>query len=250
MSVYKCTSPEILYSDVAKCTSKNSICSEFGSKVTTVNETLSKIVNNNDKGNVHVHGKVSSKKSRFDGVGTSMKCAKCSLKTSSETKLCNACNSVNQSNKFVNINDQDCCNITNTNHFAVLYVDSSKDEGDSLDSVTVKDSVTSCNGKEFQSGQTVEIHEKIGKTFSDFGKESLVEGSEHLPLNQNKEKGQNTKVPNVDCYRNTHITTGMSNKTLASCAKNLVTETGMDHSSAGDKYCLELQMKMKGEKYV
>ena len=148
-------------------------------------------------------------------------------------------NSVNQSNKVVNTNDQDCFNITNTNCFAVLYVDSSENEGDSLDSVMVKDSVTSHDGKEVQSGQTVEIHEKIGKIFSDFGKKSLVKGSEHLSLNQNREKYQNIEAPNVDCYRNTHISAGMSNESLASCVENLVAETSTDHGGAGDKYCLE-----------
>ena len=111
---------------------------------------------------MQVHGKVSSTYSCFHDIGTSIKIAKCNVRTSSKTKPLNACNSVNQSDKVVNINDLDCDNITNTDCFAVLYVDSSEDGGDPLDSVTVKDSDASYNGKEFQSGQTIVIHRKIG----------------------------------------------------------------------------------------
>ena len=73
------TSPEILYSHVAKRTSKSNVCSKFGLKVITVTKKWSKIVMSNDKSNVHVHGKVSSKKSHLNGVGTSIKSATCSL---------------------------------------------------------------------------------------------------------------------------------------------------------------------------
>ena len=65
--------------------------------------------------------------------------------------------------------------------------------------------------------------------------------------NQNTQTCQTT-VPNPDCYRNTHINVGVSDEALASYVDNPAVETVTEHGGAGDKYCLELQTKMKGEK--
>ena len=144
----------------------------------TVNKKCSKIVKSNDKDNLQVHGKVSSTHLSLHGVDASMESVKCNLETSSKTKPLNTCSSVNQNHKVVNMEKQDCDIIVDTNRFAVLYVDSSEDEGDSLDSLTVKDSDASFNGKKSQSGQSVVIHGKLGKTSSNFGKKPLGETSE------------------------------------------------------------------------
>ena len=41
---------------------------------------------------------------------------------------------------------------------------------------------------------------------------------------------------------------GIGNQTLASCVIDPAVVTATEHGGAGDKYCLELQTKMKGEK--
>ena len=92
------------------------------------------------------------KNSHLQGVDTSGKRVVHNGSIESCTNSVKTPNVVKQCSKVVNTNDQDCVNITDTNRFAVLYVDSSEDEGDSLDSVTVKDSILSCNVKKFQSG--------------------------------------------------------------------------------------------------
>ena len=196
LSVQKRTSPDILYSDMVKRAVKSKIASRIDSKVITVNKKCSKIVKSNDKNNLQVHGEVSSAHSRLHGVDTSMESVKCNLETSSKTKPLNAYSSVNQNHKVVNIRNQDCDIIVDTNRFAILYVDSSEDEGDSLDSLTVKDSDASSNGKKSQSGQSVVIHGKLGKTSSNFGKKSFGETSEQKFPNQNKRTYPNI-VPNA-----------------------------------------------------
>ena len=82
LSVQKCTSPDILYSDMVKRAVKSEIASQIDSKVITVNKNCSKIVKSNDKNNLQVHGKVSSAHSRLHGVDTSMESVKCNLETS------------------------------------------------------------------------------------------------------------------------------------------------------------------------
>ena len=76
------------------------------------------------------------------------------------------------SNNNVNSSEQDCVDITHVNHSAVLVlcVDSSEDEGDSLDFEMVSGPDASCTVREFQGGESVGMHSKSGKKFSDFEK--------------------------------------------------------------------------------
>ena len=81
-------------------------------------------------------------------------------------------------NNNVNTSEEDCVDITHVNHFAVLCVDSSEDEGDSLDFDTVTDPDASCTVRGFQGGESVGMHSKLGKKLSNFVKKSPVNVSE------------------------------------------------------------------------
>ena len=65
---------------------------------------------------------------------------------------------VKLSNNSGNSSEHDCVDITHVNHFAVLCVDSSEDEGDSLDFEMVNGPDTSCTVRELQGGESVEMH--------------------------------------------------------------------------------------------
>ena len=65
-------------------------------------------------------------------------------------------------NNNVNTSEQDCVDITHVYRFAVLCVDSSKDEGDSLDFDMVNNPDASCTVRGFQGGESVGMHSKLG----------------------------------------------------------------------------------------
>ena len=248
LSVYKHTSPNVLYSDVVKCPSRSNVCSKSSLNTTGANRKLSKIVKGNDRCKNFDHNKVSMVNSHFRGVDTSGDSIVNNSSIDSQTNGAKTPNVVKQCNKVVNTNDQDCFNITDTNRFAVLYVDSSEDEGDSLDSVTVKDSLPSRNVKEFQSGRTVETYAKIGKKTSDFCAKTSPKISECLHSHQNKAKWKTMNVFNKNSSRNPQINTVVTKESHQDTMTTQVTETDVVGNSIGDKYCLDLQTKLKGEK--
>ena len=139
LSVYKRTSSNVLYSDVVKCSSKSNVPTESSLNVTGVNIKWSKFVKTNDKRRDSDHNKVSVVNLHSRGFDTSDKVVR-NDSIQSRINSVKTPNVVKQCSKVTNTNDQDCFNVTDTNRFAVLYVDSSEDEGDSLDSVTVKHS--------------------------------------------------------------------------------------------------------------
>ena len=71
------------------------------------------------------------------------------------------CDSMKQCSNNVNTSKQDCIDITHTNRFAVLWVDSSQDECDSLDFNMVKYPDASCTMRGVQDGRNVGMHDKI-----------------------------------------------------------------------------------------
>ena len=91
-------------------------------------------------------------------------------------------------NNNINTSEQDCINLTHFNRYAVLCVDSSEDEGDSLDFDTVNNPDASYSVRGFQGGESVGIHSKLGKKIASFVKNSEVETVsdkvEHLLGNQ------------------------------------------------------------------
>ena len=139
LSVYKRTSFNVLYADVVKCPSKSNVPNESSSNITGANKKWSKFVKTNDKCRDFDYNKVSGINVHSRGFDTSNKSVVHNNSTESRTNSVKTPHVVKQCNKVTNTNDQGCFIITNTNRFAVLYVDSSEDEGDSLDSVTVKD---------------------------------------------------------------------------------------------------------------
>ena len=102
----------------------------------------------------------------------------------------------------------------------------------------VKDSVLSCNVKKFQSGRTVGTHDKIGKKTSDFCVKPLPKLSECQTMN----------ALNKHSPRNPQINTVVTKESHQDIMTKQVTETDVVGNSVGDKYCLDLQMKLKGEK--
>ena len=85
-----------------------------------------------------------------------------------------------QGSNNVNTSKQDCVDVTHANRFAVLCVDNSEDEGDSLDLDTVNGPDVSCTVRGFQGGQSVGIHNKLGEKLSNFVKTSPVKVLECL----------------------------------------------------------------------
>ena len=81
-------------------------------------------------------------------------------------------------NNDVSTSEQDCTDFTHVNRFAVLCVDSSEDEGDSLDFDTVNSSDASCTVRGCQGGESVGIHSNLGKKPSSSVKNSLLDVSE------------------------------------------------------------------------
>ena len=68
----------------------------------------------------------------------------------------------------MNISDQDCNDFVHVNRFAVLCVDSSEDEDDSLDFDTVNTPDAFCTVRGCQGGESVGIHSNLGKIPSSF----------------------------------------------------------------------------------
>ena len=151
MSVYRSTSPSSLYSDIVKIPSKNKVDRSSGLNPGRADEIQSKTVRGYDRSNAHVQNKVSI---NDEQVGFN--------------KLSHIGDVIKQNNNNVNTSEQDCVDITHVNHFAVLCVDSSEDEGDSLDLDTVNDPDASCTVRGFQGGESVGKHSKLGKKLSDF----------------------------------------------------------------------------------
>ena len=65
------------------------------------------------------------------------------------TQMSHTCDSMKQGSNNVNTSKHECMDVTHTNLFALLCVDSFEDEGDSLDFDTVKYPDVSCTVKGF-----------------------------------------------------------------------------------------------------
>ena len=130
LSVYKRTSPSILYSEFVKIPSKNKGYCTFLSILNRVELILSRTSRDYDKTDVRV---------------------KVYNKVFTQTRISG---SMNRGNNSVNTGKQDCIDFTHTS-IAVLCFDSSEDGGDSLDLDTVKDSDASWQAREVQGDQSV-----------------------------------------------------------------------------------------------
>ena len=248
LSVYKRTSSSVLYSDVVKFSSKSNVPNKSSSNITGANKEWSKFVKINDKCTDLDHNKVSRTNVHSRGFDTSDKSVVHDNSIDSCTNSMKVPYVVKQSKKVINTSDQDCFNVTETNRFAVLYVDSSEDEGDSLDSVTVKDSVLSCNDKEFQSGRTVGMHDEIGKKISDFCVKTTPSMFTWVHSSQNKENCQILDVSDINSPRTFNTKAVVTNGSQESINTKKVTETVSVGDSLGDKYGLQLHTTLKGDK--
>ena len=146
----------------------------------------------------------------------------------------------------VNITEQDCNDFVHDNRFAVLCVDSSEDEGDSLEFDTVNNPDTFCTVKGCQGGESVGNDTYLGKIPSSFTGNSAPNVSE-CP---NVVETCPTKIYNIgrQFNRTNRIPTTASSETL-SIDKGTVTGVGgYNGDSVIDKYCLEIQSTVKCEK--
>ena len=89
----------------------------------------------------------------------------------------------------VNTSEQDCIDVTQSNRFAVVCVDSYED--DSLDLEMVKDPDASCMFSGPQGGQSVGLHDKLDKKSSDFVEISTVRKLECHSVNHTKHMAKN-----------------------------------------------------------
>ena len=248
LSVYKRTSSSVLYSDVVKFSSKSNVPNKSSSNITGANKKWSKFVKINDKCTDLDHNKVSRTNVHSRGFDTSDKSVVHDNSIDSCTNRMKVPYVVKQSKKVINTSDHDCFNVIDTNRFAVLYVDSSEDEGDSLDSVTVKDSVLSCNDKKFQSGRTVGMHDEIGKKISDICVKTTPSMFTWVHSSQNKENCQILDVSDINSPRTFNTKAVVTNGSQESINTKKVTETVSVGDSLGDKYGLQLHTTLKGDK--
>ena len=148
MSVYKSTSSSTLYSDV-KIPSKYRGCSVWGLNPSEANKAQSRTVRDCDKFNVivNVQNKVSISDicCRFVISKNNIKSSEQKYVGFSRKSRTGVVMVFNNSN--VNTSDQDCVDV---NRFAVLFVDSSEDEGDSLDHDTVNNPDASYTARGFR----------------------------------------------------------------------------------------------------
>ena len=153
-------------------------------------------------------------------------------------------------NNNVNTSEQDCVDITHVNRLAVVCIDSSEDEGDSLDFDTINNPDASCTVRGVQGGESVGMYSKLGKKFSSFVKNSPVNMLECQSVVQSSPMNKNVNQPDKHCNWNTRMATVANNELLAN-SKGVFTRAGFhsDHAQT-DKYSLELQTTLKGGKCV
>ena len=247
LSVHKNTSSGILYSDVVKSPSNCRGSSVLGLNSSEANEAQSKTVRDYGKYVVNVQSKVSINDASCRPV-----ISKNIVKNSEQKCVCSENNSrtgviLKTGRNNVNITEQDCCDFVHVNRFAVLCVYSSEDEGDSLDFDTVNTPDTFCTVRGCQGDESVGIHSNIGKIPSSF--------PGNLPPNVSECSGVTKNSPtktydtaDKQSNRTTRTSTVTTSETLSDAKGS---STGGGTYSGGndtDKYCLEIQSTVKGEK--
>ena len=150
----------------------------MGLNPSVANKALSKTVRDYNKCSVNMQSKVSINDASRRSVNSQ------NIVNHSEQKcVCSDSNSrtnvvLKSEKNNVNITKQDCNNFVYANRFAVLCVDSSEDEGDSLEFDTVNNLDTFCTVKGCQGGESVRIHSNLGKIPSSFAPNSPPNVSE------------------------------------------------------------------------
>ena len=155
LSVHKSTSPGTLYSDVVKIPSNCRGISVLDVNPSVANKAQSKTVRDYVKCVVNIQSKVS-----INDVSRRSVNAQNIANHIEQTYVCSDINSrTNVVPKLeknnVNSTEQDCNDFVHDNRFAVLCVDSSEDEGDSLEFDTVNNPDTFCTVKGCQGGESV-----------------------------------------------------------------------------------------------
>ena len=218
----------------------------MGLNPSVANKAQSKTVRDYDKRVVNMQSKVSINEVSRRSVNSQ------NIVNHSEQKgVCSdsdtRTNIVLKAENNVNITEQDCTDFVHANHFAVLCVDSSEDEGDSREFDTVNNPDTFCTVKGCQGGESVGIHGNLGKILSSFAENSPPPNVSECP---SFVRTCPTKIHNIakQSNRTTCMSTITDSETLSD-DKGLVTGVGAcSVDTATDKYCLEIQSTVKWEK--
>ena len=246
LSVHKGTSPGTLYSDVVKIPSNRRGISVLDVNPSVANKAQSKTVRDYDKCVVNIQSKVSindvsrrsvNAQNIANHIEQTYVCSDITSRTNVVPKL---------EKNNVNITEQDCNDFVHDNRFAVLCVDSSEDEGDSLEFDTVNNPDTFCTVRGCQGGESVGNDTYLGKIPFSFTGNSAPNVSD-CP---NVVETCPTKIHNIgrQFNRTNHIPTTANSETL-SIDKGTVTGVGGYNGDTDiDKYCLEIQSTVKCEK--
>ena len=221
---------------MVKIPSNHRVNSVLGLNPSEANKAKSKTVRDCDKPHINVQNKVSINDVCRCSVSSSN-----NIETSEQMLHTGVVRKVNNNNT----SEQDFVDIAHVNHFAVLCVE---DEGDSLDFDTVNNPDASCTVRGFQGGESVRMHDKLGKKSSNFVQNSPVHVSECQLVVESSQTMKNVNQSDKQCNWNTHMAS-VADTALPASSKGVVTRDGLynDHTQL-DKYCLELQTTLKGEK--